>query len=65
VPAAAVKRIVQVFNLMTRCKTLQRRLDKFLIKNRNHVPGILKKQSSLNILGIEHTLYVKVKFAKI
>jgi len=46
VPAAAVKRIVQVFNLMTRCKMLQRRLDKFLIKDKNRVLGILKKQSN-------------------
>jgi len=45
VPAAAVKRIVQVFSLMTRCKTLQRRLDKFSIKYRDSVFGILKKQS--------------------
>jgi len=65
VPAAAVKRIVQVFSHMTRCKTLQRRLDKFLIKYRDSVPGILKKQFSLNIIGVKHTLYVKVKFAKI
>jgi len=50
---------------MTRCKTLQRRLDKFLIKYRDSVFGILKKQSDLNILGVKHTLYVKVKFAKI
>jgi len=46
VPAAAVKRIVQVFNLMTRCKRPQRRLDKFLIKDRDCVFGILKKQSN-------------------
>ena len=64
-PAAAVIRIVQVFNHMTRCKRPQRRLDKFLIKDKNQVLGILKKQSNLNILGIEYTLYVKVKFAKI
>jgi hypothetical protein len=35
VPAAAVKRIVQVFNHMTRCKRPQRRFDKFLIKDRD------------------------------
>jgi hypothetical protein len=46
VPAAAVKRIVQVFDLMTRCKMLQRRLDKFLIKDKDRVLGILKKQSN-------------------
>jgi hypothetical protein len=44
VPAAAVKRIVQVFDLMTRCKRPQRRLDKFLIKDREKIFGILKKQ---------------------
>jgi len=46
VPAAAVKRIVQVFDLMTRCKTLQRRLNRFLIKDMDHVHGLLKKQFS-------------------
>ena len=45
VPAAAVKRIVQVFNHMTRCKRPQRRLDRFLIKYREQIFGILKKQS--------------------
>jgi hypothetical protein len=56
---------VQVLNLMTRCKTLQRRLDKFLMKYRDRLFGMLKKQSDLNIVGVKHTLYVKVKFAKI
>jgi hypothetical protein len=65
VPAAAVKRIVQVFDLMTRCKRPQRRLDMFLIKDRVLIFGILKKQSSLNIAGVKDTLYVKVKFVKI
>lgn len=64
-PAAAVKRIVQVFDLMTRCKRPQRRLDRFLIKDRELIFGILKKQSSLNIIGVKYTLYVEVKFAKI
>jgi len=45
VPAAAVKRIVQVLNHMTRCKRPQRMFDKFLIKYRVKIFGILKKQS--------------------
>jgi len=65
VPAAAVIRIVQVFDLITRCKRPQRRLEKFLIKDRSYVLGILKKHSSLNIIDVKDTLYVKVKFAKI
>jgi hypothetical protein len=65
VPAAAVKRIVQVFDLMTRCKRPQRRLDRFLIKDRVKIFGILKKQSDLNIVGVKDTLYVKVKFVEI
>jgi hypothetical protein len=65
VPAAAVKRIVQVFDHMTRCKRPQRRLDRFSIKDRELIFGILKKQSNLNIIGVKDTLYVKVKFAKI
>jgi len=44
VPAAAVKRIVLVFDHMTRCKRPQRRLDRFLIKDREKIFGILKKQ---------------------
>lgn len=64
-PAAAVIRIVQVFDLITRCKRPHRRLKKFLIKYRNKVPGILKKHFDLNILDVKDTLYVKVKFAKI
>jgi len=39
VPAAAVKRIVQVFNLVTRCIRPQRRLYKFLIKYRDRSLG--------------------------
>jgi len=50
---------------MTRCKRPQRRLDKFLIKDRVKIFGILKKQSDLNIVGVKDTLYVKVKFVKI
>jgi hypothetical protein len=65
VPAAAVIRIVQVFNHMTRCKRPQRRLDRFLIKDRVKIFGILKKQSDLNIVGVKDTLYVKVKFVEI
>jgi hypothetical protein len=65
VPAAAVKRIVQVFNLMTRCKRPQRRFEMFLIKDREKIFGILKIHSSLNIMGVKYTLYVKVKFVKI
>lgn len=64
-PAAAVKRIVQVFDFMTRCKRQQRRLDKFLIKDRESIFGKLKKQFDLNILDVEDTLYVEVKFGKI
>jgi tRNA U38,U39,U40 pseudouridine synthase TruA len=65
VPAAAVKRIVQVFDLVTRCKRPQRRLDRFLIKDRESIFGRLKKQSNLNIMDVKYTLYVEVKFAKI
>lgn len=64
-PAAAVKRIVQVFDLVTRCKRPQGRLDRFLIKDRELIFGRLKKQSSLNIIDVKYTLYVEVKFAKI
>jgi len=42
VPAAAVIRIVQVFDLMTRCTRPQRRLIKFLVKNRKELPAKLK-----------------------
>jgi hypothetical protein len=65
VPAAAVKRIVQVFDLMTWCKRPQRMLDRFLIKDRESIFGRLKKQSNLNIMDVKYTLYVEVKFAKI
>jgi len=65
VPAAAVIRIVQVFDLITRCKRPQRMLKTFLIKYRGHIFGILKKHFNLNILDVKDTLYVKVKFAKI
>ena len=64
-PAAAVKRIVQVFNLMTRCKRPQRMFNMFLIKDRRINFGILKKQLNLNIIDVKETLYVKVKFVKI
>jgi hypothetical protein len=56
---------VQVFNHMTRCKRPQRRFDKFLIKDREKFFGILKKPSDLNMVDVEDTLYVKVKFVKI
>jgi len=56
---------VQVFNLMTRCKRPQRRFEMFLIKDREKIFGILKIHSSLNIMGVKYTLYVKVKFVKI
>jgi len=65
VPAAAVKRIVQVFNHLTRCKRPQGRFNRFLIKDREKIFGILKKQLSLNIIDVKDTLYVKVKFVKI
>jgi hypothetical protein len=65
VPAAAVKRIVQVFNHMTRYKRPQGRFNRFLIKDRDKFFGILKKQLNLNIIDVKETLYVKVKFVKI
>jgi len=65
VPAAAVIRIVQVFDLLTRCKRPHRRLKKFLIKYKSYVLRILKKRFNLNILDVKDTLYVKVKFVKI
>jgi len=50
VPAAAVIRIVQVFDLITRCKRPHRRLKKFLIKYRSKVSGILKKRFSFEFI---------------
>jgi len=50
VPAAAVIRIVQVFDLITRCKRPHRRLKKFLIKYRSNVSGILKKRFSFEFI---------------
>jgi len=65
VPAAAVKRIVQVLDLMTRCKRPHRRLDMLLIKDGNRVSVIFLGLSNLNMAGVDDTLYVKVKFVEI
>jgi len=65
VPAAAVIRIVQVFNLVTRCIRPQRRCIIFLIKNRDKLFGRLIRCLHLNMVGVKDTLYVKVKFVEI
>jgi len=65
VPAAAVKRIVRVFDHVTRCKRLHRRLDKLFFKYWDNFPGKLIRLSSLNLEGVLDTLYVKVKFVEI
>ena len=64
-PAAAVIRIVRVFNFVTRCKRPQRRLSKSFFKDGNCISVCYMRLLSLNILGVQDTLYVKVKFVKI
>jgi hypothetical protein len=64
VPAAAVKRIVQVFDHVTRCKRLHRRLVKLFIKHWNNFSGKLIRLTNLNLRGVLDTLHVKVKFVE-